>query len=168
MKFKLAAPIAVVMLAAACGGGTTREDAIEELTAVGFEQSTAECLLDDFEAKGYEPSDLEDDSFTPEVEAVFDESLQKCITGADITGVPLDLDFPDYRRALGAIVLDRATARVGVDAATLVARPKTASSASHPHSAVNSERARTRSADPIRRHHGCRRARRAPGANRRA
>lgn len=74
---------ASVMASSACGGGATREEAVAELVSAGFTQDTAECVLTDLEAQGFEANDLTG-SLSAEVEAAIDRAVGACISTADV------------------------------------------------------------------------------------
>lgn len=82
----LTAGVAALALLAACGSGPTREDAISEFESVGFTTETAECLIDDLEAQGFEVGDLTGD-ISAEVEAGIGLAVETCLTTGDLGGL---------------------------------------------------------------------------------
>lgn len=72
-----------VLAISACGSSPTREDAIREFESVGFTTATAECLIDDLEAQGFEVGDLTGD-ISSEVEAGIGVAVDTCLTTGDL------------------------------------------------------------------------------------
>lgn len=69
-------------LLAACGNEVTREDAIAEIVSVGFTEETAECVLTELEADGFEPADLTGE-VSSELSAGIDRAVNECLSTAD-------------------------------------------------------------------------------------
>lgn len=128
MKSLLSIVTVLLFVATACGG-TTREDAVDALVDAGFEASTADCVVTDVEAAGFEPSDLEGDTLEPDVEAAVQAGVEKCLTADDISGVVGDEDLRqtmiDSMTSTGAVTEAQATCAMdslegqGIDAAAL-------------------------------------------------
>lgn len=88
MSFRLAVVMvvtAIVVFAASCAG-VTRDEALAELEAAGYEPSSAECIMTSIERQGFQAEDLAD-PISAEVEAAIQIGVEECITTADIAGL---------------------------------------------------------------------------------
>lgn len=112
----LTALIALLALAAtACGGGASRDGAIDELVSEGIQESTANCIMDEVEAAGFTADDVAD-PINPDVEPIVEDSMSACITDADVPGL-LGLDTIEEVEAMlasqiadtGAMTSEQAT-----------------------------------------------------------
>ncbi len=85
VRARLLAAIGIIaVLVASCG--LSREDAIDELIAVGYQPESAECVIASVEEQGYEAGELAD-PVAPEVEVALETAIGQCITAADAAGV---------------------------------------------------------------------------------
>lgn len=88
--------IACVVTVLAAGCGLSREDAIDELIAVGYQPESAECVIASVEEQGYEAGELAD-PVAPEVEAALETAIGQCITAADALGVSEEIGPEELR-----------------------------------------------------------------------
>jgi hypothetical protein len=83
-------------LAGTSCGGLSRQDALDELTGVGYEAESAECVIASVEDQGYEAGDLAD-PVSAEVQTALESAIDGCITAADAVGVSENLGEEELR-----------------------------------------------------------------------
>jgi len=88
--------VGVVALVASSCGGLSRQDALDELTGVGYEPESAECVIASVEDQGYEAGDLAD-PVAPEVQIALESAIDGCITAADAVGVSENIGEDELR-----------------------------------------------------------------------
>ena len=107
-KAAVVAVVGLALLSSACG--VTREDALEELTSVGYSPESAECIMTSIERQGFGADDLTD-PIAPEVDAAIQAGVEECLTSGDLAGLSDNIGTDELR----AEVLTQLTAS-GLDA----------------------------------------------------
>jgi len=78
-------------------GKVSWDDAKKELVSSGATEATADCVIAELQAAGFEAEDFTDDNFDAAGEAALDDASETCLTGEDVTGM---LDDDAIRNAL--------------------------------------------------------------------
>lgn len=93
-KFVVVVVGGLAVLASACG--VTREEALDELTSVGYSPESAECIMTSIEDQGFEAADLAD-PIEPEVDTAIEVGVEACITSDDLAGLGEELGEDELR-----------------------------------------------------------------------
>jgi len=115
-KIAVVAAGGLALVASACG--VTREEALEELTSVGYSPESAECIMSSIEGQGFEAADLTD-PIEPEVETAIEVGVEQCITTGDLAGIGEEIGEDELRNEvreqLVATGLDETQAQCVID-----------------------------------------------------
>lgn len=76
-------------------GGVSWDDAKKELTSSGATEETADCVIAELQANGFEASDFTDDNFDASAEAALSAATDTCLTASDITGMMTDAEIKE-------------------------------------------------------------------------